>query len=287
MQNDDQDKFEVSTLETIDTGFYTHIKDVFDIHVKSNRGFEKVPVLWQSAERTFQIKNDRTFRDSVGKIKLPIITIERASIIKDKSFKGAVQADLPVKAQSGREYAARPFIVRSRIVQDKTRNHSSARSNEITKGDHHYPDDLKTISSRKIVYETIKVPLPTYVTINYSVVLRTEYQQQMNTMLTPFISTTGQVNHFVFTHNKHRYEAFIEQDYTQSNNSSNLGEDERSFMTKVNIKVLGYIMGDGKNDPKPEMTTEENIVEVKMSREKAALEDEIPWLKKNKKYRSL
>ena len=52
--------FELSTLETIDMGLYDHINKIFDIHTKTNRGLIKVPVLWLSAERTFQIKNDRT-----------------------------------------------------------------------------------------------------------------------------------------------------------------------------------------------------------------------------------
>ncbi len=102
MQNDDQTKFDLSTLETIDIGLYDHINDIFDIHVNTNRGFKKVPVLWLSAERTFQIKNDRTFRDSIGKLTLPIITIERTSIVKDKTIKGAVQADIPNDSVGGR-----------------------------------------------------------------------------------------------------------------------------------------------------------------------------------------
>ena len=106
-------------------------------------------------------------------------------------------------------------------------------------------------------------------------------------MLAPFISRTGQLNHFVFTHNEYRYEAFIDQSFAQTNNSSNLGEEERSFMTKVTIKVLGYIMGDGLNDPKPNISTEENFVEIKISRERSLLDDEIPWKKKDKKYRAI
>ena len=46
-------------------------------------------------------------------------------------------------------------------------------------------------------------------------------------------------------------------------------------------------MGDGENDPLPTITTEENIVEVKISRERAATEDEIPWLAKDNKYRGI
>ena len=34
-----------STLETIDVGFYEYIDDVLNLHVTSNDGFKKVPVV--------------------------------------------------------------------------------------------------------------------------------------------------------------------------------------------------------------------------------------------------
>ena len=281
-------KAQLSTLENIDTGFYNYINDNYNIHVSTNRGSLKVPVLWLSAERSFQIKNDRTFRDSIGKLRLPIITIERDTLEKDRTFKGAFQADIPSDFTEGRQYKTRPLTVKRRILQDKTRHYASARSNRVNKGDKNFPDDkFKTISSKKIVEEVLKSPMPVYVKIMYKLVLRAEYQQQINDMITPFISRTGQVNQFVFSNNGYRYEAFIDGAFNQANNAENLGEDERSFKTSIDIKVLGYVMGDGENDPLPVITTEENIVEVKISRERAATEDEIPWLAKDNKYRGI
>ena len=86
----------------------------------------------------------------------------------------------------------------------------------------------------------------------------------MNQLIVPFISSTGQINSFVFEKNGYRYEAFIQQDYGLSNNSDNLGEEERYFSTKIEVKVLGYVHGEGINDPKPQVVTKENIVEVKL-----------------------
>ena len=104
-------------------------------------------------------------------------------------------------------------------------------------------------------------------------------------MLTPFITKVGNRNYFVFSKNNYNYEAFIEQDFSQENNASSLGEDERSFTTKVQVKVLGYLIGDKNNSPTPEIATRENIVEVKLSRERVMTDDEIPWKSKDNKYR--
>ena len=63
-----------------------------------------------------------------------------------------------------------------------------------------------------------------------------------------------------------------------------LNEDERMFETKVSIKVLGYLIGDGPNRDKPQITIRENAVEVKISRERVIVGDKAPWKKKDKDY---
>jgi hypothetical protein len=67
--------------------------------------------------------------------------------------------------------------------------------------------------------------------------------------------------------NGHLYEAFIDQGFTQSNNVATLGEEERQFTSEVNIKVLGYLIGEGNSDDRPIVTKEENIVEITYPRE--------------------
>ena len=119
----------------------------------------------------------------------------------------------------------------------------------------------------------------------YNVTLRTEYQQQMNDLMTPFISRPGQLNHFIMKDNEKLFEGFIES-YDASNNLTSLGQEERKFETKVSIKVLGYITGDGNaNSETPKIIKKETIVEIKLPRERVILEDEVPWKKKNNKYR--
>jgi hypothetical protein len=285
MPTKSQYPFEPSTIENIDTGMLEHVDGIFDIHTTTNGGFKKVPVIWMAAERAFQAKNDRGIRDSIGKLKLPVITIERTSIEKDASFKGAFQAHVQSDPTSGRGKNVQVFTVGRRIVEDKTRNFASADVKKgVGEGQDYFPF-TKKVSSKKIVYEELSMPIPTYVAVMYSITLRAEYQQQINDMLTPFITRTGQINHFIIEKNKHRYEAFIQQGFNQTNNLANMAEDERSFLTKVDIKVLGYLNGDGPNDPKPKITKKENVVELRISRERVMVGDKIPWKTKDNKYR--
>lgn len=267
-----------STIETIDVGLYNWVNESLDLHTTTNGGFKKVPCLWLSAERSFQIKNNKDLRDSSGKLKLPIISINRTSMAKDPSFRGSHYAHLPDNS----DYKGGATAVTRRIVQVKTRNFANAdKARELKSGDH-----TGRSNNKKIVYETIEMPLPTYVTCNYDITIRTEYLQQLNEIITPFVTRTGGVNHFLFSNDGHKYEAFIQQDFNPESNVVNLGEDERYFETKVTIKVLGYLMGEGINREKPKVVVRENYVEVKMSRERVMVGDQLPWRTVNKqKYR--
>tara|TARA_R110002074_G_scaffold305198_1_gene476425 strand:- start:104 stop:595 length:492 start_codon:yes stop_codon:yes gene_type:complete len=87
--------FMPSTLETIDRAMFGFAEGELDLHVNTNKGWKKVPIIWVSAERSFQIKADKDLRDSTGVLKLPLMTIERTTVEKDPGFKGTFQAHIP------------------------------------------------------------------------------------------------------------------------------------------------------------------------------------------------
>ena len=259
-----------STIETIDTAIYNLINDGFNLHTSTNTGFRKVPVLWMSPERAVNSK-DKDIRDSVGKLKLPLISVDRTAVNKDNSFKGAWQAHLYPDVTGPRGYRKHQRVVSRKISQKSTRKFASAKSGDFN-GQENYP-----VNNKKIVYEETYAPIPVWVTVNYSVTLRTEYQQQMNDLMTPFATKTGLINALFAEYNGHRYETFIQGDLSMSNNTANLGEEERSFQTKIDLKVLGYFLGDGENEEAPEVSTRETIVEVKLVRERTIVGDSKPW----------
>jgi len=259
---------EPSTIETIDFAIYDLINDGFDLKTRTNTGHKKVPVLWISPERAFHVK-EKDIRDNVGKLKLPLITIERKSFEKDMAFKGAYQAhDYPTK-----DYLKHPRPMASRVSQKTTRKLSRAKSMRDNL-QHHYP-----VESPKTVLEEVYAPIPVWVKVNYTVTLRTEYQQQMNDLMTPFATRTGQLNVIYAERDGHRYETFIEGGLSQDNNMSNLGEEERSFKTTVDLKVLGYLLGDGENEEAPKIVIKESVVDVKISRERVIVGSRKPWEK--------
>jgi hypothetical protein len=255
-----------SRIEDIDYAIVSWIKEDLDLSTITNEGYKRVPVLWQTPERAFQIKNNKDLRvpddHSSGAITLPVVTIERTGITKDPTNKGGFQAHIFSNKRNGR---VGRMTIAKRIKQDKTRNFAvvgNTRTNTSGTRQKFFPRENK-----KVVIETLSIPIPIYVNLDYKIIVKTEYQQQMNDLTQPFMTRTGQINSFVMRRNGHLYEAFIDQGFSQSNNVANLGEDERQFTSEVNIKVLGYLIGEGNSDDRPIVTKEESIVEVAFPRE--------------------
>ena len=192
-----------STLELIDHALFDYINGL-DLRATTNKGWKKTPVIWTSAERSYQIKNDKDIRDGVGSLILPIITVERTAVIKDMKKKGVFWGNIE---------------------------------------------------------------------ISYMISLRTEYQQQMNELVTPFVTKTGAINYFVMRQEGHFYEGFIQGNFMGANNLAGLGEEERKYETKIDIRVLGYLLGEDNNQETPKMVITENAVEIKIPRERIIVGD--------------
>ena len=63
--------FEVSTIETIDQSVLNFVESL-SLSTMTNKGFKPVPVIWGTAERSFQAKGNKEVRDSQGLLVLPI-----------------------------------------------------------------------------------------------------------------------------------------------------------------------------------------------------------------------
>jgi hypothetical protein len=264
-----------STLENIDRALFEYIDDKFNISCDTNKGFKKVPVIWMSAERAFQIKNNKELRDDKGILILPIIAVERTSLSNNLSNKGIFQAHIP----PGLDEKGGSINIGRVINQDKTSNFANADAYRLRK-QVNYPR-----KNEKVVYQNISIPMPVHVEMMYKITLRCEYQQQMNQMITPFITRTGAVNHFLLRRDDHKYEAFIEDSFTPTTNAANLATSEKMYQADVNIKVLGYIIGEDKNQEQPKIVIRENAVEAKMPRERVMSGDEPEHIDKRGFYR--
>ena len=257
-----------STLEDVDFAVYNFVNDVMDINVKTNKGFKKVPIIWSGSERAFNIKDDDILRDKNGMIILPVVSIERVSVKKNEKSRVIPFSMVdPVGDLKG------GYLTINRIIQqDKTRNFANADAYR-RRGQENFPLYRKD-KNNKIVYETLTIPIPIYVDVGYKIVLRTEYQEQMNDLLTPFIRISNGHKRVLVAHNLNQYEAFFDEDYAMTNNISSYEKNERKYETSIGLNVFGYLIGDEKNQKQPRVVRRENAVQIRFARERIVVQDE-------------
>tara|TARA_R100000008_G_C3552685_1_gene151376 strand:+ start:79 stop:1020 length:942 start_codon:yes stop_codon:yes gene_type:complete len=277
--------FAPSTLETIDGAMLRFIDEELNLSTQSNKGFKKVPVLWVSAERAYQIKHNKDLRDGEEALVLPLITVNRSSVTKEPTFRGSVYANIYPEpdAKGGTITIAR------RIDQKKTAEFENALANRRYGGTTKTVDakskNTRRMKPRKTVYETISIPLPVWVKVGYEITVRTEYQQQLNTLINPFFTIAGNSRMPQRIENEgHFYEVFIDGGFANNSNKANLGMAQRNYETTIQIEVLGYLVGEGDNQEKPKIVRRQNAVEFKFGRERSVLGD-IPRTIKDGFYR--
>ena len=279
-------EFQPSGLETIDGAMLRFVDEELNLSVDTNDGFKKVPVLWVSAERAYQIKRNKDIRDKEGTLILPLITVNRASVVKEPNFRGSIWANVyPVAdAQGGTITVAR------QINQKKTAEFQNAEAGRKYGPDRNVRSKMsntnkRNMSTAKTVYETITIPLPTWVKVGYEISVRAEYQQQLNQLIRPFFTIAGNSRMPKRIENEgHFYEVFIDGSLANKSNKANIAMTQRNYETTIKIEVLGYLIGEGDNQERPKIVRRENAVEFKFGREKTVFGD-IPHTIKDGFYR--
>jgi len=260
-----------STLETVDFALYNWLNEKLDIYTDSNEGRRKVPIIWITAERAFQVKNDKELREIDSEsIIYPAMVVERNSVSKTTADQRVIPGN--IFPQMDRKRGAFPLY--RRVVKDKTQNFQNAAAKRFT---NQTQNTFKLpFESNEVVYETLYTGYPVFLNMNYTIKIRTIYIQQLNEILLPFQRFTGGINQFLVEHENHKYEAFIEDDYSISSNASNLGGEEKKFDAEIKIKVLGYVTADGINQDTPFVVSRESPAKIRFTRERSMLNEKNP-----------
>ena len=277
--------FKPSTLETIDYSVYNWLTEEMELFCTTNKGRKEVPVVWVSGERSWQVKNHKNLRDSDGALIFPIISLQRNSFSKDPQKRGAFYGNIPpVKDEKGGS-----VTIARQVNQNKTANFLNAdaykkKSNIVGNMGNpgaqqiNFPNRKKA-QDKKIVYETITIPMPVYIDVEYQISIRTEYQEQINELVQPFITTTNGINYLPLKHDSHSYEGFLQPEFSSTNNVAEMGDETRIYESTISLKVLGYVFTEGTNAKQPTIVKRQNAVEIKVTRERVMLGDEPEWIK--------
>jgi len=250
---------------------YNYINNGLDIFTDSNQGFTKIPVIYAMPERAYQIKNNPDLRPNGRSLTYPLISILRETIVKNPENKGRYGVYVPPYFDF---YDRGGSIDIARVVnQDKTKNFANASA--VRRSSSGKDPNYQTFPgvNDQIVYDTLSIPMPTFVEVTYNIQIISEYQQQMNTAIASFASQSGTPSAFSIKHGGNSYEAFIEPNFSLENNVGSLNLEERTFKTGITIKVLGYLIGAGKNQETPNVVRRQSAAKIEFQRERVMLGD--------------
>ena len=261
-----------STLETVDTALYKFVDEVLNLHSETTSGAIKVPVVFASAERSFLSKRSAEGRDNDGTMNLPMISIERKAVSKDLT-------------KTNSYYGPTPFFidpihgsyikVNKTIVEDKTNNFAVADNVKNLDGVRRTPNGQAYFPSenKKIVTVSYYIPRPISVNVNYDIIIKTNYLQQMNNLVVPFINIGDYAKMVRISNDGHSYEAFFNGTFNTTNTVSNLTTNERTYQTNITVGVIGYLIGEGENQIRAKVIKRENAVKVKIPTERVIVGD--------------
>jgi hypothetical protein len=257
-----------SKIENIDLAVYKWLDEKMNLYCTTNKGWNKVPVIWVAGERSFQIKNNKDLRQNDGSFILPALTVKRTAINKDLKVKGIFPGNVVPNLFKD------DYIVITQVNQDKSTNFANADTFKKVR----QPNFKR--ENKKVVYGFKSINYPVQAMFEYEIQLRTEYQQQMNELTQPFLVFTGAGNYFIIENEGHRFEAMLDASYALENNGDKLEQEERMFKTTIKLNVVGHLVNNGVNENGPNIIYRENAVEVKIPREYVITDDSEVYKKK-------
>jgi hypothetical protein len=255
IENDKTELLNLSSIENVDFAFFDWLDRDLNLSCETKDGFKKLPIFWVTPERAYQVKVNKEFRDTNGALKPPMMTVERTSIEKDQKNSATFFANIPQKNNK--------FIVSKRINQKKT----SEFANADFKRKYGEVGFLSPTKNKKVVYEYKEMLLPVYAYFTYNINIFTQYQQQMNEILQPFITKFGSQRYFLIQRDGYKYECFLQANIETKNNVGSMEEEERKYISSLTVKVLANLVSDGVNQKDSVFKTFENPVEIKLPKD--------------------
>ena len=268
----DDFEFPSCGVEDVDRSLFELFDKRLSFEVKVNEQTTKVPVVFAAGERFALTRRQKPIRDKNNALILPLIAIKRTSI----GYK--TEADAGGTAISFRQNT--DYVVRKRLDasdrdyqniinklsiknQDNVSSRAHFLANDISPGNGVIPG---TASSRRNgpgiaygggklafglhnsigenIFETITIPYPVFIQMNYNVTFWTQYMSQMNQLLESLlIKTDGQGREFHLVSNKgFKFTAFLQGSFSSGDNFDDFTDNERIIKYSFDIRVPAYIL---------------------------------------------
>jgi hypothetical protein len=213
------------SLFDIDYAMMSYLEDTALPTLDDNGTAIKIPVVYGNSERWNGSRRQGVFRDSKGKIQLPIMMIRRTSITKDDTM---------------------PMLNRHVSYQGITKYSK----------DNRYDRFSALGGNIKPKYEIYKIQMPEYVELNYDCMVWTNYTEQLNAVIEQLQYTSS------YWGDKEKFK--FRTSLGDFNIVNEIGEGtERINRIEFSLSVKAYLLPekfDGENMVKKSMSTKRVVV---------------------------
>jgi hypothetical protein len=200
-------------LEDIDYAIKYYFDTVIQPVIVQDGARVNVPIMYGSPERWKSIQADGYYRDTNGKLVVPLIMYKRTNIEKNRNLGNKIDGNLASLFQ----------VFETRYNQRNQYDKFSVLTNKVPS---------------KQYYVTV---VPDYVTIQYDVILFTNYVEQNNKLIEAIEFAADS-----YWGDKSRWQFRTMIDSFATTNVINTGED-RVATTNLTLKVNGYLVPDTVN----------------------------------------
>jgi len=212
-------------IQDIDEAVFYYFQNVIKPFVFQNGERIEVPIIYGSPEKWASFQKYGYFRDSQGRIMMPILMFKRDNIEKVRSVANKLDANNP-------------------------NNISIARKSYSNKNAYDNFSALNNVIPQKVNYAVV---IPDYITVTYSCAINTYYMDQLNKIVEAIEyasdSYWGDPSRFQFR-------AMIDSFAIKTELAD---KEERTVSSTFNIKMNGYIIPDV---PQKDLTALKKIPDV-------------------------
>ena len=274
---DKKGRYEIKpvTIETVDGAVVDYFDKTLAPKVDTERGREKVLVLWALGERWKLIRKDK-FRDANGTLILPIISIKRIEIDRTPGFGGLAQEA--------------PYITITKNIHPKTPGFENLINQRKIKG---FPEP-----KQEPVMGILTIPYPDFATISYEISVWAQFESQMNEIMEKIFYRYDHRDSFVMPveydgvlpkGNSYYFVGFRDSVSPQSN-TEDITDQERIIKYTYVIKTPVYLILDPKDealsygkDRDKENSTGKKVIYEEQTQNKISMKEEIITLEDFKK----
>ena len=199
------------TLKDIDTSVMNHIKNIMKPTVREANEMIKVPVLYANEERWKSVRKNGVLRDKNGSVMLPLIIMRRTDL--------SMNPDMPLSFDND---------VQGKFIK-------VARNNKWSK-DNQY-DRFTVQTGKKPVQEILYTGMPDFVVCNYSIMMFTNYMEQMNLLNNLWIEHLE-----TYFGDSEDYKFLSSLDGSISDSSEMSADGERLIKNEFSLSIKGYMI---------------------------------------------